>query len=133
MSRDWRAPRCPATQAVVSCTACVRPDLFQCAGKYLGVLDRLPHLQALGATAVLLTPPLCSGEGPWGRAPRSFFAPEPAWATGSDPAAPMLELKELVKGLHAEGIEVIMQVRASLRLCCVHLQHATPDICTWHR
>ena len=80
------------------------------------MLDRLQHLQALGATGVLLTPPVCCGEGPWGRAPRSFFAPERSWASGADPAAPMLELKQLVKGLHAQGIEVIMQVPA----LCLH-------------
>ena len=72
--------------------------------------DRLKHLQAMGATAVMLTPPMCCGEGPWGRAPRAFFAPEPAWATGAGPLAPQLELKQLVRDLHAQGIEVILQV-----------------------
>lgn len=73
-------------------------------------MDRLKHIQAMGTTAVMLTPPMCCGEGPWGRAPRSFFAPEPAWATGSGPLAPKLELKQLVRDLHAQGIEVILQV-----------------------
>ncbi|KAK9820150.1 hypothetical protein WJX72_006684 [[Myrmecia] bisecta] len=81
-------------------------------GKYLGVLDRLAHIKAAGANAVLLNPVVVCGEGlgPMGRAPISLFAPEPAFASGSHPTAPAEELKAVVKALHDEGIEVLLQV-----------------------
>ena len=72
----------------------------------------------MGATAVMLSSPVLSGEGdgPFGRAPFSFYAPEPAWSTGTDALAPVRELKEMVKGLHAQGIEVWLQVSGWARL-----------------
>ncbi len=50
------------------------------------------------------------GDGPMGQAPMSFFAPNPALAVGSHPAAVSQELKHVIKELHAHGIEVILQV-----------------------
>lgn len=81
-------------------------------GKYLGVLDRLDHIRQVGATAVLLTPVVMTGEGdgPMGQAPMSFFAPNAALAVGRSPLAASQELKHVVKELHAHGIEVILQV-----------------------
>ncbi len=66
----------------------------------------------MGATAVLLTPVVMTaeGNGPMGQAPMSFFAPNPALAVGSHPAAASQELKHVIKELHAHGIEVILQV-----------------------
>lgn len=66
----------------------------------------------VGATAVLLTPVVMTaqGDGPMGQAPMSFFAPNPALAVGNHPAAASQELKHVVKQLHAQGIEVILQV-----------------------
>ena len=76
------------------------------------MLDRVAHIRALGVTTIMLSSPFLSGtgDGPFGRAPYSFFAPELAWVSGSDPLAPVRELKELVRGLHAQGIEVWLQV-----------------------
>ena len=76
------------------------------------MLDRLPEIKDLGATAVLLTPVTLggSGLGPMGRAPFSFFAPEPSFATDSHPAAAANELKGLVKSMHDAGLEVYLQV-----------------------
>lgn len=81
------------------------------AGRYLGVLDRVSEIKGLGAKAVMLTPVTLAGEGlgPMGRAPFSFFAPEPSFATASNPSAASVELKQLIKGLHDEGIEVYLQ------------------------
>ncbi len=66
----------------------------------------------VGATAVLLTPVVMTaeGDGPMGQAPMSFFAPNPALAVGTHPAAASQELKLVIKELHAHGIEVILQV-----------------------
>lgn len=44
-----------------------------------------------------------------GRAPISFFAPDPMYAVASADGAAAAELKQLVKALHAEGIEVFLQ------------------------
>lgn len=81
-------------------------------GKILGVLDRLGHIKRVGATAVLLTPVVMTaeGNGPMGQAPMSFFAPNPSLAAGSGPLAASQELKHVIKQLHLEGIEVILQV-----------------------
>ncbi|KAL0049338.1 hypothetical protein WJX82_011691 [Trebouxia sp. C0006] len=81
-------------------------------GKYVGLLDRLELIRQVGATAVLLTPVVMTaeGNGPMGQAPMSFFAPNPALAVGSHPAAASQELKHVIKELHAHGIEVILQV-----------------------
>lgn len=82
-------------------------------GKMLGVLERLQHIQACGATTVMLRPLTAGGPGlgPGGRAPLSFFAPEPSLAVGGDPLAPARELRQLVAGLHAAGLSVMMQVQ----------------------
>lgn len=76
------------------------------------MLDRLQEIKAVGATAVMLMPITLGGPGlgPMGRAPYSFFAPEPSFATAPDPAAAAEELKQLVRGLHEAGLEVIFQV-----------------------
>ena len=55
-------------------------------------------------------PSTAAGLGPDGRAPLSFLAPEPSLAVGTDPLAPLRELRQLVDGLHAAGLSVIMQV-----------------------
>ena len=53
---------------------------------------------------------LCSGLGPFGEAPVSYFAPEPRLAAGTDADAAARELKQVVAALHREGIEVLLQV-----------------------
>ena len=73
----------------------------------------------MGATAVLLTPVVMTdaGDGPMGQAPMSFFAPNPALAVGQSPLAPSQELKHVIRELHAQGIEVILQVRFHIAAC----------------
>ncbi len=60
----------------------------------------------------MLTPVVITaeGDGPMNQAPMSFFAPNPALAVGSQPLAASQELKHVIKELHAQGIEVILQV-----------------------
>ena len=89
-----------------------------------------PLCRAAGATAVLLTPVVASaeGRGPMGRAPVSFFAPEPSMANGDSPNAAAQELKQMIRGLHEEGIEVLLQARRAAFLPCLqpisNQQHA---------
>ena len=44
----------------------------------------------------------------WGYNPIAYFAPEPRYAC--DPARAVQEFKEMVKALHAAGLEVIIDV-----------------------
>ena len=80
------------------------------AGKYLGVIDKIPYLQHLGITAVELMPIFCfdPGSAGWGYMPINVFTPHPAYAT--DPANAVTEFRQMVKALHEAGIEVILDV-----------------------
>jgi glycogen operon protein len=92
-------------------------------GTFLGLCEKIPHLKALGVTAVQLMPVLEFDEHDnprrnphtgaplvnyWGYAPLSFFAPKAGYA--ARPGQQGRELKELVKQLHRAGIEVILDV-----------------------
>ena len=84
----------------------------------------------MGATAVLLSTVFARAEGvgPQGRAAMSFFAPDPVLAVGKHSNAPSQELKQAIKELHAQGIEVILQVsvwpRIWARAHLVHIFHS---------
>jgi len=93
----------------------------QAPGTYLGVIEKIPYLKSLGITAVELMPvhefPM---ESPWGHSlerpnywgydPLAFFAPHQGYAAGREPGCQVVEFKEMVKALHAAGIEVILDV-----------------------
>lgn len=94
-------------------------------GTFRGVIEKIPYLQQLGVTAVELLPvtefdeadnyrknPL-TGEklhNFWGYHPLAWFAPKGAYSSGKDTEAPVREFKEMVKALHASGIEVILDM-----------------------
>jgi glycogen operon protein len=94
-------------------------------GSFRGVIDKIGHLKRLGVTAVELLPvtefdeadnyrhnPL-SGEplhNFWGYHPLSFFAPKAAYAVDPTAGAQLREFREMVKALHAAGIEVILDM-----------------------
>jgi isoamylase len=92
-------------------------------GTYLGMCEKIPHIKALGVTAVQLMPMLefdeldqthrnpQTGEllkNYWGYSPLSFFAPKASFA--SDAADALGEFKEMVKAFHKADIEVILDV-----------------------
>ncbi len=80
-------------------------------GKFLGVIERIPYLQELGVTAVELLPihQFDPQEGNyWGYMTLNFFAPHNEYAV--DPDNALDEFREMVRALHAAGIEVIMDV-----------------------
>lgn len=90
-------------------------------GTYLGVIEKIPYLQALGVTAVELMPvhefPILDFHGQalkhpnyWGYDPMAFFAPHRGYAHGKEHGAQAQELKTLVRELHRAGIEVILDV-----------------------
>jgi isoamylase len=90
-------------------------------GTYSGVIEKIPYLQSLGVTAVELMPihefasSMPTVDGPargnyWGYDPVAFFAPHGGYAAGSEPGCQVREFKEMVRALHAAGIEVILDV-----------------------
>ena len=90
-------------------------------GTYLGLIEKIPHLKALGITAVELMPvhafptddfwgrPI-EKKNYWGYDPLAFFAPHQGYAVSHEPGAVCTEFKQMVKALHAAGIEVILDV-----------------------
>lgn len=106
-------------------------------GTFLGIVEKIPYLKELGVTAVELMPayeflelerpkgksytmaqaaqhymdPLPVGEGNvrinyWGYKKGYYFAPKASYCGTQDPAA---EFKSMVRALHENGLEVIMQ------------------------
>ena len=87
-------------------------------GTFAGLVEKIPYLVDLGATAVELLPVFAfdAQDAPtgrrnyWGYAPISFFAPHPGYASGAGPLAALDEFRDMVKALHRAGIEVILDV-----------------------
>ncbi|HEY6564809.1 MAG TPA: glycogen debranching protein GlgX, partial [Pirellulaceae bacterium] len=90
-------------------------------GTYLGIIEKIPYLKSLGVTAVELMPvhefPILDIQGKvpprvnyWGYDPLAFFAPHRGYAWDPTPGAQVREFKEMVKALHQNGIEVILDV-----------------------
>jgi glycogen operon protein len=90
-------------------------------GTYLGVIEKIPYLKSLGVTAVELMPvhefPMndCYGNQPerpnyWGYDPMAFLAPHRGYTASHKPGAQVNEFKQMVRALHAAGIEVILDV-----------------------
>ena len=91
-------------------------------GTYLGMCQPaiISYLQELGVTAIELMPIhafvddqflLDKGlRNYWGYNTIGFFAPDPRFRAGSVPGSEVNQFKELVKAMHAAGIEVILDV-----------------------
>jgi len=94
-------------------------------GKFAGIREKIPYLKELGVNAVELMPiyefdefensrpsPI-TGEilyNYWGYSTVGFFAPKAGYAATGKLGMQMDELKTLVKDLHKNGIEVILDV-----------------------
>ncbi len=91
-------------------------------GTYLGLASEgaIEHFRSLGVTAVELLPVHHFADehrlvklgltNYWGYNPLAYFAPEPRYATDRSPGTVIHEFKSMVKGLHAAGIEVLLDV-----------------------
>jgi glycogen operon protein len=90
-------------------------------GTFSAVIEKIPHLQALGITHVELMPVMAFDvqdvpegtaalglENYWGYSTHSFFAPHPGFAV--DPTRARDEFRDMVKALHRAGIGVILDV-----------------------
>jgi isoamylase len=90
-------------------------------GTYAGVVEKIPYLKSLGVTAVEFMPvhefPTEEADGAkfvrpnyWGYDPMAFFAPHRGYMEGHKPGDQVRQFKEMVRELHAAGIEVILDV-----------------------
>lgn len=92
-------------------------------GTFEGLKEKIPYLKELGVNAVELMPifefdemkdyRLVDGRAVmdyWGYNTVSFFAPNTSYATGTEHNREGTELKELIRELHENGIECILDV-----------------------
>jgi glycogen operon protein len=94
-------------------------------GTFRGLIEKIPYLKELGITALELLPVTEFDElendrinpedgsalrNIWGYHPLSFFALKAGYAASFEPGSEINEFKDLVKALHAAGIEVILDV-----------------------
>src|SRR5215475_3706924 len=87
-------------------------------GTFAGLIEKIPYLQRLGITAVELLPVFqfdVQDSPPglvnyWGYSPVSFFAPHQGYSSRRDPLGAVDEFRDMVKALHREGLEVILDV-----------------------
>jgi glycogen operon protein len=128
---DWMNDRRPDTpwrdtviyEAHVRGLTMLHPDVpHALRGTFLGVATPpvIEHLKRLGVTAIELLPVHAHADEPalvargltnyWGYNSVSFFAPDPRFAVERDPEAPIREFKAMVRDLHANGLEVILDV-----------------------
>jgi len=92
-------------------------------GTFGAVVEKIPYLQALGVTAVELLP-VCefddsdtslnaAGEvlrNYWGYSTVGFFSPHAGYGVDQTGASRLDEFRDMVKALHAAGIEVILDI-----------------------
>lgn len=94
-------------------------------GSFLGVIDKIPYLKELGVNAVKLMPiqefneieyqrfnPL-NGEklyNFWGYSPLHYFSPMNRYASSKEFGQSLIDFKMMVKELHRNGIEVILDI-----------------------
>jgi glycogen operon protein len=88
-------------------------------GTYLGLAHpaAIHHIKQLGVSSIQIMPVFCFMSEPrleelgltnyWGYNPVNFFAPDPRYASGEDAVT---EFKTMVRTLHENGIEVILDV-----------------------
>jgi glycogen operon protein len=93
-------------------------------GTFAGVIEKIPYLKELGVTAIELLPVMEFDEKEilkvmddgteltnyWGYSTLGFFAPDSNYCVSPELGTHINEFRDMVKALHKEGIEVIMDV-----------------------
>ena len=92
-------------------------------GTFAGIIEKIPYLKDLGVTAVELLPVFDFDETAvlrvvagqplrnyWGYSTMGFFAPQSAYCVSPERGSQLREFRDMVKGLHRAGIEVILDV-----------------------
>jgi len=128
--RDDKPPRHPWSRTVIyethvrGLTAHASSQVLG-PGTFRGLTEKIPYFQELGVTAIELMPVQqfdanrCKRYDPatgerlrnyWGYEPIALFAPNGAYSSAGDSGQQTLEFKEMVRQLHAAGIEVIVDI-----------------------
>ena len=94
-------------------------------GTYQGIIESIPYLKELGITSIELLPIQEFNENEltrinprtgmtlknyWGYSTIAFFAPKSAYASEREGAASVFEFKRMVRELHKNGIEIILDI-----------------------
>lgn len=83
-------------------------------GTFQGLIEKIPHLVELGINAVELQPVQIMNESEkdnyWGYSTLNFFSLTDRYSKSSDPIDSIREFKTLVRELHKNGIEVILDI-----------------------
>jgi len=93
-------------------------------GTFRGIVEKIPYLKSLGVTAIELLPIYDFDESQvlrkapdgtplhnyWGYDPYGHFAPQSSYCVEPEEGAHLIEFRDMVKALHKEGIEVILDV-----------------------
>lgn len=79
-------------------------------GNFSGVTEKLHHFRNLGVNGILLEPvfPYDEKKGPY--FPVHYFSPVQVYGPGGDSVSAINSMKEMVKRMHANGIEVYLEV-----------------------
>ncbi|XP_010474952.1 PREDICTED: isoamylase 2, chloroplastic-like [Camelina sativa] len=80
------------------------------AGTFSGVAEKVHHLKSLGINAVLLEPIFSFSEQKGPYFPVHFFSPMDMYGPSSGVESAVKSMKEMVKKLHSQGIEVLLEV-----------------------
>ncbi|XP_072961013.1 isoamylase 2, chloroplastic [Typha angustifolia] len=80
------------------------------AGTFRGLIEKIEHFRTLGINAILLEPvfPFDELKGPY--FPYHFFSPMNSYGRGHDGISSINSMKEMIKVMHAHGIEVFLEV-----------------------
>ncbi|XP_008799133.2 isoamylase 2, chloroplastic [Phoenix dactylifera] len=79
-------------------------------GTFAGLIEKVEHFRTLGVNAVLLEPIFSFDEHKGPYFPYHFFSPMHSYGHASDGVSAINSMKEMVKMLHAHGIEVLLEV-----------------------
>lgn len=80
------------------------------AGTFSGIVEKTHHLKNLGVNAILLEPIFSFDEEQGPYFPYNFFAPMNMYEPKGKGESATNSMKEMVKSLHANGIEVLLEV-----------------------
>ncbi|MED6198420.1 hypothetical protein PIB30_066131 [Stylosanthes scabra] len=80
------------------------------AGTFSGLANKVKHLKDLGVNAILLEPVLTFDEKKGPYFPHHFFSLMHIYGPSGGPVSTINSMKEMVKTMHANGIEVLMEV-----------------------
>ena len=80
------------------------------AGTFSGIMEKLHHFKDLGVNAVLLEPIFSFDERKGPYFPFHFFSPTNIYGPSNGPVSTINSMKEMVRKLHTNGIEVLLEV-----------------------